>query len=68
MNDPYEPSYTVGEFCDAERLSPFMLYKAWKEGRGPRYYMNGRRRIITHRARLEWQASREAEVSDGSAA
>lgn len=69
MNDhPFEPSYTVDEFCNVERISRFALYDFWKQDKGPRYYMNGRRRLITHKARLEWQAAREAEVANASAA
>jgi hypothetical protein len=30
----FEPSYTVDEFCAAERMSRSMIYKAWQEGWG----------------------------------
>jgi len=59
---PYQPSYTVDEFCAAERVSRVALYDMWKQGRGPRFYFNGRCRRVTHRARLDWQADREAET------
>jgi hypothetical protein len=59
---PYEPSYTVDEFCTAERISRVMLYEAWKRGKGPSFYYNGKRRIIPHSARLEWQQARLAEA------
>ena len=36
---PFEPSYTVTEFCKAERISRVALYDFWKQGKGPRYYM-----------------------------
>jgi hypothetical protein len=52
---PFEPSYTVDEFCNAERISRVALYD-------PRFYFNGRCRRITHKARLDWQGAREAEV------
>jgi hypothetical protein len=54
-------SYTVEEFCTAERMSRSMLYKLWAQGRGPRFYMVGTVRRISHRARIEWQQAREAE-------
>ena len=57
-----EPSYSVDEFCIAERISRVSLYAFWKQGKGPRYYMNGRCRRITHQARLTWQRQREAET------
>jgi hypothetical protein len=71
MNDPtfvpHEPTYTVGEFCTAERISRVKLYEAWRNGTGPRFYFNGRCRRITHKARLDWQAQREAEASSEAA-
>jgi len=71
MNDPnsipFEPSYTVDEFCKAERVSRVALYAFWKDGRGPRFYLNGRCRRITHKARLEWQTQREAEAQGEAA-
>ena len=54
---PYERTFTVDEFCLSERISRVSLYAMWKQGKGPRYYMNGRCRRITHQARLEWQAA-----------
>ena len=69
MNDPNyihpEPSYTVSEFCAAERISRVARYDFWKQGKGPRYYMNGRCRRLTHQARLTWQRQREAETMGG---
>jgi hypothetical protein len=34
----------------------------WKLGHGPRFYMNGNRRVITHAARIDWQREREAAL------
>jgi hypothetical protein len=68
MNDtdfiPHEPSYTVDEFCKAERISRVALYGMWKRGEGPRHYFNGRCRRITHAARMEWQREMEARVQN----
>ena len=55
-----DPSYTVDQFCAAERMSRSMLYKAWAEGWGPDFYWVGVTRRITHRARQAWQREREA--------
>ena len=49
-----DQSYTVDEFCAAERMSRGKLYEAWRKGRGPRFYWNGTHRRITQ-ARLDWQ-------------
>jgi hypothetical protein len=38
-----------------------MLYRAWAEGWGPKFYWVGASRRITHSSRLEWQREREAE-------
>jgi hypothetical protein len=62
----HEPSYTVDEFCKAERISRVALYAMWRSDRGPRFYLNARCRRITHKARLDWQAEREAEVNGGT--
>jgi hypothetical protein len=40
-----------------------MLYRAWSEGWGPIFYRVGVTRRITYRARLAWQAEREAAAA-----
>jgi hypothetical protein len=55
-----DPSLTINEFCEAEHVSRSMLYELWREGQGPRFYLNGKHRRITQRARLDWQREREA--------
>ena len=35
---PFEASYSVDEFCLAERMSRVSLYAMWKQGKGPRFY------------------------------
>ena len=52
-------SYTVDEFAKAERLSRSMIYKLWSQGQGPRFYMVGSVRRISHEARIEWQGQLE---------
>jgi predicted DNA-binding transcriptional regulator AlpA len=55
-----QSTYTVDEFCRAERISRSMIYKLWSQGQGPRFYMVGTVRRISHQARLEWQQQMEA--------
>jgi hypothetical protein len=62
-----DQSYTVDEFCEAERLSRSMIYKLWQQGQGPRFYMVGSVRRISHDARIEWQRQLEAASVDGGA-
>ena len=58
-----DASLTIAEFCRGEKISRSMLYRAWSEGWGPKFYRVGVTRRITHRARLEWQREREAEAA-----
>jgi hypothetical protein len=62
FNTP-DASLTINEFCQAEKISRSMLYRAWSEGWGPRFYRVGVTRRITHRARLEWQRDRETAAA-----
>ena len=65
-----DPSLTVDQFCRAENISRSMLYRAWAEGWGPKFYKVGVTRRITHRARLKWQHEREIAATaavDGGA-
>jgi hypothetical protein len=57
-----DPSYTIAEFCTAERLSRGMLYKLWDQGKGPRFFYIGNARRISHEARTEWRRKLEAEA------
>jgi hypothetical protein len=63
-----EASYTIDEFCKAERISRAFLYKLWAKGNGPRYYLVGTVRRISHQARLEWHRQLEAAAESGDAA
>ena len=60
-------SLTIAEFCSAEKISRSMLYRAWTEGWGPKFYRVGVTRRITHRARMEWQREREAATDQTDA-
>jgi hypothetical protein len=60
-------SYTIDTFCEAERMSRSMLYKLWSQGKGPRFFMVGTVRRISHQARIEWQQQMEAASVDGGA-
>ena len=57
-------SYTVSEFCAAERISRVALYDFWKQGKGPRFYMNGEMQAHHDGAELEWQREMEARVEN----
>ena len=63
-----ETSYTIQEFCKAERISRTLLYRAWREGWGPRFHLVGSHKRISPEARLEWRHDREAAALKSSAA
>jgi hypothetical protein len=56
-------SYTITEFCEAERISRSKLYAMWSENKGPRWFNVGNARRISHEARTEWRRAREAEAA-----
>ena len=64
----HHQSYTIDEFCKAERISRAMLYKLWSQQKGPRFYYIGSVRRISHEARLEWHWQLEAADKSGEAA
>ena len=57
------PSYSVDGFAEAEDISRSMVYKLWKQGKGPRFYMVGNVRRISHEARIDWQREQEVAAS-----
>jgi hypothetical protein len=63
-----ETSYTIQEFCKAEHISRTLLYRAWREGWGPRYHLVGSHKRISPEARREWRQDREAAAHKSSAA
>ena len=58
-----ETSYTISEFCAAERISRSLLYRAWREGWGPRFHLVGTHKRISPEARREWRQEREAAAA-----
>ncbi|HET7447398.1 MAG TPA: hypothetical protein VFJ49_05730 [Methyloceanibacter sp.] len=59
-----EPSsYTIDQFCAAERISRAMFYKLRHQGKAPRIFNVGTCVRISPEARRAWRAEREAEAS-----
>ena len=54
------PSYTIREFCVAERISRSMFYKLDRAGKGPRRMRP--QNTISEQARIDWHRAREAEA------
>jgi|RhiMetdeSRZDD1v2_1073273.scaffolds.fasta_scaffold3709399_1 hypothetical protein len=57
-----DQSYTINEFCTAERISRAMFYKLRAAGKGPRIFYVGDHPRISHEARIEWRRQLEAEA------
>ena len=62
-----ETSYTIDEFCEAERISRGMFYKLRRQGKAPRLFNVGASVRISPEARREWRQRLEAEASQGAA-
>jgi predicted DNA-binding transcriptional regulator AlpA len=54
-------SFTIQEFCDAQKISRGYYYILAKEGRTPRSFKLGKITRISEDAIREWVAAREAE-------
>ena len=55
--------YSVNSFCESHQISRALLYKLWKEGKGPRQFKLGKRTLITREAAAEWRANLERETA-----
>jgi hypothetical protein len=52
---PLEPSKTIKQFCEFERISESYYFKMRSEGRGPDETRSGRRVTITPEAHRRWR-------------
>ncbi|UFW82988.1 transcriptional regulator [Bradyrhizobium barranii] len=56
-------SFTVQEFCAAEKISRNLFYKLQARGEGPQTYLVGANRRISREAYIAWRTAREAEAA-----
>jgi hypothetical protein len=56
-------AYDINHFCDAHCIGRSLLYKLWREGRGPKYFLAGSERRITVEAAAAWRAEMEAATA-----
>jgi len=54
----------VREFCFANGISRSLFYKLMSEGRAPRSFVVGRRRLISREAAAEWRKELEHAERD----
>jgi excisionase family DNA binding protein len=55
-----DESFTIDEFCAAEKISRSFFYKLAERGDAPKTYPVGRNRRISRASYEAWRASREA--------
>ena len=55
------PAYSISEYCKREKISRARLYTEWKEGRGPKFYHRGSRRLISAEAADDYRRQLERE-------
>jgi len=54
-----DESFTIDEFCEAEKFSRAHYFNLRNRGEGPREYRAGRCVRITAEARADWRRERE---------
>jgi hypothetical protein len=59
-------SFTINEFCAAEKISRSMFYKLDGQGKAPKTYPVGCERRISRAAWESWRAAREAEATQAA--
>ena len=62
INSPDAEFYSVNTFCSAHMISRGMLYKLWKQNKGPLISKIGDRTLISKEAAAEWRASLESQT------
>lgn len=58
-----DESFTIQEFCAAEKISRAFFYKLQKAGNAPLTYPLGSNRRISREAYLAWRAARQNEAA-----
>lgn len=54
-----DESFTINEFCAAEKISRSFFYKLESQGKAPRTYPVGSARRISREAYSAWRSARE---------
>jgi hypothetical protein len=52
-------AFTIGEFCQAHRISPSTYFQLKREGQGPVEMAIGRRRLVSRESARKWRRARE---------
>ncbi len=58
-----DESFTIDEFCAAEKISRAFFYKLKLQGKVPQTYLIGSNRRISRDAYRAWRSARENEAA-----
>jgi hypothetical protein len=58
-----DESFTIQEFCAAEKISRAFFYKLQSQGKAPLTYPLGANRRISRDSYLTWRVARENEAA-----
>ena len=58
-----DESFTIKEFCAAEKISRAFFYKLQSQGKAPQTYPLGSNRRISLEAYLAWRTARQSEAA-----
>lgn len=58
---PSADAYTIFDFCQSHGISRAYFYLLLREGRAPKTFKLGRRRLVSREAALAWRQRMEAE-------
>jgi predicted DNA-binding transcriptional regulator AlpA len=58
-----DESFTINEFCTAEKISRTFFYKLQSQGKAPQTYPIGSNRRISREAYLAWRSALEAKAA-----
>ncbi|SDK28479.1 MULTISPECIES: helix-turn-helix transcriptional regulator [Bradyrhizobium] len=58
-----DESFTIKEFCAAEKISRAFFYKLDKQGKAPQTYPLGSNRRISRDAHVAWRTARQNEAA-----
>lgn len=56
-------AFSIKQFCEFHNLPQSTFFKLQKEGKAPKSFKAGRRRLISEEAAAEWRREMEASQS-----
>jgi predicted DNA-binding transcriptional regulator AlpA len=62
-SSPIDESFTIKEFCAAQKISRAFFYKLDAQDKAPQTYQIGSNRRISRDAYVAWRAARETQAA-----